>query len=217
MINGEELVKNIETCTGHTLAEEKGIFIIDFGAYFPFCNQEILKLDCSIGTDEAILSSENKKLNHRYPNKGYVTLSKKCGKHVCYSGYFWEQDIDFLNSIKHITFSFGAQGQIVNLTVPTTLSLDRNYPYTAIDCNVDLEDVENDINVDITAYHPDLDMNGKCASWTPKIYSTTKKPKGTDFEALIPDANFSSKIDKTIVFTNKIILPKQSCKSVFVS
>ncbi len=60
------------------------LLILDFGCYFPYSNQDSLHFNFKLGMDEC----GDKKQNHRYPNKGYVTLSKKYnGRKVSKLGY----------------------------------------------------------------------------------------------------------------------------------
>lgn len=80
-MNGEELVRNFNNEI--QLAEDECCIIFDFGCYFPYANPEILTFDFSLGEEEF----EDKKLNHRYPNKGYQTISKTFGRKVSKLGY----------------------------------------------------------------------------------------------------------------------------------
>lgn len=57
--------------------------VFDFGCYFPYSNFEVLTFDFSLGKKEF----KDYKINHRYVNKGYQTISKQYGRKVSKIGY----------------------------------------------------------------------------------------------------------------------------------
>ena len=54
-----------------------------FECYFPYADQDFLIFKFKLGEEEL----EPYKYNHRYPNKDYVTISKKMGRRVSRIGY----------------------------------------------------------------------------------------------------------------------------------
>ena len=65
------------------LAEDECCIIFDFACYFPYANVEVLEFGFSFGQVE----HNDFKLNHRYPNKNYQTISKKYGRQLSKMGY----------------------------------------------------------------------------------------------------------------------------------
>lgn len=65
------------------LADDECCVVFDFGCYFPYSNAEVLKFDFSLGMKEF----EDFRINHRYPNKNYQTISKTYGRKVSRLGY----------------------------------------------------------------------------------------------------------------------------------
>lgn len=84
-----------------SLAEDECCIVFDFGCYFPYSNFKDLAFDFSLGME----NFSDYKLNHRYPNKCYQTISKRTGKKVSKIGYSYimklaEQESPFLLCLK---------------------------------------------------------------------------------------------------------------------
>lgn len=65
------------------LTDDECCVVFDFGCYFPYANFEILTFGFSLGMEEF----DDYKINHRYPNRYYQTISKKYGRKVSKLGY----------------------------------------------------------------------------------------------------------------------------------
>lgn len=77
-MNREDLIqREIE------LAEDECCIVFDFGCHFPYKNTEVLIFGFALGMEEI----NDFKLNSRYPNKNWVTISKKDGRKVSKLGY----------------------------------------------------------------------------------------------------------------------------------
>ncbi len=85
-------------------SENNGCLVIDYSCYFPYANQEDVKLGLKINGEGV----GDCKLNHRYPNKDYVTLSKTYGKKVCSHGY-------------PIIIPFNQKGKKIDITIAMTI------------------------------------------------------------------------------------------------
>lgn len=72
------------------IAEDECCIIFDFGCYFPYKNTEDLTFDFSLGEKQF----HDKKLNHRYPNTEYQTISRKYGRKVSKLGYPYIMKLD---------------------------------------------------------------------------------------------------------------------------
>lgn len=114
----------------------KGCIVFDFGCYFPFQNQYDLVFDFSVGMDELI----DKKRNHRYPNKGYVTLSKKIGRKVSKIGYPYF--VDFNNSHMLLALKVGYKRNYVQILFPLLLSLSKETPVCGLKLLFDFKEKE---------------------------------------------------------------------------
>ncbi|WP_283690397.1 hypothetical protein [Clostridium perfringens] len=65
------------------LAEDECCIVFDFGCYFPYSNSNELTFDFSLGMEEF----KDYKINNRYRNKYYQTISKKYGRKISKLGY----------------------------------------------------------------------------------------------------------------------------------
>lgn len=65
------------------LKDDECCIVFDFGCYFPYSNFEVLNFSFSLGME----SFDDVKVNHRYPNKSYQTISKKYGRKISKMGY----------------------------------------------------------------------------------------------------------------------------------
>lgn len=74
-MHGEEVINEL----GEEISKGKGCIVFDF----PYADQDFLIFKFKLGEEEL----EPYKYNHRYPNKDYVTISKKMGRRVSRIGY----------------------------------------------------------------------------------------------------------------------------------
>lgn len=65
------------------LAEDECCIVFDFGCHFPYKNTEVLIFDFALGMEQI----NDFKLNSRYPNKNWATISKKYDRKVSKLGY----------------------------------------------------------------------------------------------------------------------------------
>lgn len=65
------------------LADDECCIVFNFGCYFPYSNFDVLTFEFSLGMEEF----NDYKINHRYTNKGYQTISKKYGRKLSKLGY----------------------------------------------------------------------------------------------------------------------------------
>jgi len=139
----EELERlGIEQDTG------SGIFCLDFSAYFPYENQDILELDASLSTH--LMESGNVlnirdlgKLNHRYPNYGYVTLSQKFGRKICRCGSIIQRPHAELTNYKYLNLTYNVKGLNTvrsRMIVPININTSDEKPCAVIEARFMLED-----------------------------------------------------------------------------
>lgn len=115
-----------------------GILNIDIGVYFPYKNQDAVT--CKIGLlNDTILNDEDTENddkylftdvihNHRYKNKGYVTLSKKVGRKICKTGYPIYAPIGVLNNIEMFLMKFGIRNETMMMCFPINIILTEDRP-----------------------------------------------------------------------------------------
>lgn len=109
----------------------KGCVIFDFGCFFPYKNNLIF--DFSLGLEKF----SDKKLNHRYPNKAYHTISKKYGKKVSKIGYPYFFDFDetapnFNTWLLSLTVGMDSVENAVQLIFPLILNVTKEKPVCAL-------------------------------------------------------------------------------------
>lgn len=80
---------DIFTEISEQLQQGKGCIIFDFGLYFPYTLKEGDKLiyKFQLGTEVGSEEFNDMKLNHRYPNKMYYTITKTYGRKLSKCGY----------------------------------------------------------------------------------------------------------------------------------
>lgn len=133
----------------------KGCIIFDFGCYFPYKNDLIF--DFSLGMEEMT----DKKLNHRYPNKGYHTISKKYGKRVSKIGYPYFFELEETNPdatpwILTLTVGVDSKEQTVQLLFPLLLNVTKEKPV----CTLSLRYIFEKQRFTFTSHYPSDDGIG---------------------------------------------------------
>ena len=125
----------------------KGCLLFDIGIYFPYDNQDIVTFKYVFLEEynenlelDKIVYCEDKKFNHRYPNKGYITLAKTYGRKVCPVGYPVVDTIENLNKYKFIIFELGIEEKCFYHCIPININLAENKPYNIIRININFEE-----------------------------------------------------------------------------
>ena len=112
---------------GEKISEGKGCIVFDFGCYFPYSNQDILTFNFKLGKEKL----EQYKCNHRYPNNGYVTISKKMGRKVSKLGYPYFVDLDE-EHIMLLEIEVGIRKNTVHLIFPIIVTLTKDEPICSL-------------------------------------------------------------------------------------
>lgn len=107
------------------LYDNMGCIVLDLSCYFPYVEQDKLTIDFSLGMEKC----DNIKLNHRYPNKGYVTVSKKNGRKLSKMGYpyFCELDKQILMLLQ-INIGFKDEEDRITYIFPIEVKLTKEKP-----------------------------------------------------------------------------------------
>lgn len=158
----------------------KGCVLLDAAVYFPYANQEDVTFDVALVEDiceEPVLDSifgSDIKYNHRYPNHGYSTVSKKYGRKVCPIGYPVVNDIEKLNEMEYLACRFGIKGQYLIFFIPISIKLSEDKPYTYIQVWVNAKELTKDsIFISIDTH----DSGSIKEGWRRKHYSTNPEAK----------------------------------------
>lgn len=112
---------------GEKLSEGRGCIVFDFGCYFPYSNQDILTFNFKIGEEKL----EQYKCNHRYPNNGYVTISKKSGKKISKLGYPYFMDLGEEQPML-LEIEIGIRDNTLHLTFPLNVKLTKDKPVCSL-------------------------------------------------------------------------------------
>jgi hypothetical protein len=105
------------------LADNECCIVFDFGCYFPYSNFEILTFDFSLGMEEF----DDYKLNHRYPNKHYQTISKKYGRKVSKIGYPYIMKLDEQFQIL-LCLKLGIKEKYITTIFPLQTNMTKDKP-----------------------------------------------------------------------------------------
>lgn len=107
------------------LADDECCIVFDFGCYFPYANPEILTFEFSLGMKQF----DDCKMNHRYPNKNYQTISKKCGHKVSKLGYPYIMKLsEQSQSPTLLTIKVGVEDQYITMIFPLQTKMTRENP-----------------------------------------------------------------------------------------
>lgn len=117
-MHGSELIMN-----EIKLADDECCLVLDLGCYFPYSNKEILTFGFSFGEEKF----DDYKINHRYPNKGYQTISKKYGRKVSKIGYPYIMKFDEQSPIL-FALKIGIKEQCMTLIFPILTKMTKDKP-----------------------------------------------------------------------------------------
>lgn len=109
------------------LKEDECCIVFDFGCYFPYENTENLKFDFQLGMKKP----DDWKINHRYPNGGYQTISKKIGRKVSKLGYPYVLKLNEQGPML-LTINVGIEEDYVSLVFPLETNMTKEKPVCAL-------------------------------------------------------------------------------------
>lgn len=178
------------------LLEDEGCIVFDFGCYFPYSNSEILTFSFHLGMEEL----KDYKMNHRYPNKHYQTITKKYkrGK-LSKIGYPYimkleEQGTFLLNLI------VGIKEEQVNLVFPIETNLSKDKPICGLSLRYDFDEQKFKFTTQKIGDHV------ICQSWS--NYTD-------DMDKRVITFSYPEKMNNTYIF-NEVITPFASNFSEFI-
>ncbi|MBQ7009139.1 MAG: hypothetical protein IJN05_07985 [Ruminococcus sp.] len=182
------------------IANGKGCLVLDLACFFPFTNE--LTFDFFIGED-----LNDKKINHRYPNKKWYTISQKQGRKVSKLGYPYFFDLkdgeDVAMSL-NIKVGFRTEEDepdtepknTIHFTLPLSVNVTKDNPVCGLTFKFFIED--EDCHFELYSHQPDETVEG---CWTPHIWYS--KVTDTDY-----DKSSCTILSKPEKLENKVLLYK---------
>lgn len=124
MHDSEILLKEL----GGKLPEGKGCINFDFACLFPYDNQEVLTFEFGLGEEEI----GSQKHNHRYPNRNYVTISKKLGRKVSKIGFPLLVDLND-EQLMILWIKVVIKDKVVKLVFPVKITVTKDEPVATLE------------------------------------------------------------------------------------
>ena len=176
--------KEIELEPGLVLKDGEGCVVIDFGCYFPYANQKDMEIGISFDDNEKVQDS---KPNHRYPNTGYSTLSRKYGKRVSRAGYPYIVKLGTTNFIMKLHMKMSRMNIVLSFKMKCTLTKEKPV------CDVEIRYLFDEGSIIIETYERKdkylyskmwknhrLDEDKDCTDLTIEGSDTIKKDEKTE-------------------------------------
>lgn len=137
-MHGEPILQEVKD----KLSDGKtGCIVFDFGAYFPYSNNLIFNI--TLGMNEL----PDQKLNRRYDNKSYRTISRKYGRKVSKIGY--PHFFSLENNIALLVVKVGVckpnetdTNEIIKAIFPLKLNLTKDDPICGLSLRLNVEKME---------------------------------------------------------------------------
>lgn len=112
------------------LSEDECCIVFDFACYFPYSNSNELTFDFSLGMEEF----KDFKINNRYPNKYYQTISKKYDRKISKLGYPYVMKLNE-QAPMILTLKIGIKDKYVTLIFPIHTKMTKDKPICALKFN----------------------------------------------------------------------------------
>lgn len=141
---------------GGKLPEGKGCINFDFACLFPYDNQDVLTFELGLGEEIG-----SQKHNHRYPNRNYVTISKKLGRKVSKIGFPFLVDLND-EQLMILWIKIGIEGKAVKLIFPVKIMLTKDEPVATLEGHFNF----NKSRFTFTTYKPASDGRWQQIIWT---------------------------------------------------
>lgn len=128
MQHGEPIINELEN---EVVNNHKGCLVLNSMVYFPFKNTPECNFQFSVDVNHHHF--DDFKLNHRFPNKGYYTISKRYGRRLSKIGYPYFFDIKngpqkFLISIHVSVFE-----DKMNIVFPVEINVTEDNPVCGLE------------------------------------------------------------------------------------
>ncbi len=118
-----------------SIKDDEGLIVFDFSCYFPYSNWEVLSFNFTLGEEKL----EDKKINHRYPNHNYQTITRKYGRKLSKVGYPYVVKLNDQEQPMLLCVNVGLLDNCVTLVFPIQTSLTKDRPVCKLVMRYDFE------------------------------------------------------------------------------
>ncbi|MBO5237888.1 MAG: hypothetical protein J6B50_03840 [Lachnospiraceae bacterium] len=186
------------------VSKGKGCIVFDLSCYFPYANQEDLYFDFQVGEEQLT----DIKLNHRYPNHGYVTISKKVGRKLSKLGYPYFVELNTQQDIL-LTIKIGLKDDYITIVFPIHVTLTQDKPVCALSMKLSFDKM----NFVFHSYWKDESGIGwHGTAWTNNVASISKLK-----ERYVVELDTPTRLDKSVVIYHTVLEPvPQKLKDLLV-
>ncbi|WP_317312371.1 hypothetical protein [Clostridium thermobutyricum] len=122
MTRYSEIIKN-----EINLAEDECCLVFDLGCYFPYSNSNELNFDFTLGMEQF----NDYKINNRYPNRYYKTISRKYGRKVSKIGYPYVMKLNEQNHML-LCLNIGIKDKYITFVFPIYTKMTKDKPICAL-------------------------------------------------------------------------------------
>ena len=112
-----------------------GCIIFNLACYFPYEEQDLLRLSFKVG----LFEPTDFKLNHRYPNHRYVTLSKKTGRKLSKMGYSFFCKLGEDTILFMVKVGLNDSNEEISMVFPLRVNLSKEKPVSALTFHFNFE------------------------------------------------------------------------------
>lgn len=171
MITRDEYINEFKRCFPD-FQDSHGIIHLDMAILFPYRNSEAVTFGFGLVNDDVLTIEdaefddyiyEDFTLNHRYPNKNYLTASRKNGRKICKTGYPIFGEIDELNRYRMLLLKMGIGTEYLYFGFGLDFHITKENPVVSLKCRIhNFEDTSDlsEFGIDFTSHKPDLDYEG---------------------------------------------------------
>lgn len=169
------------------LKKDECCIVLDLGCYFPYSNSSVLTFDFAIGMENL----NDYKINNRYPNKGYRTISRTYGRKISKLGYPYIMNLNDQSSIL-LCLNVGIRDNYITLVFPIYTKMTKDKPI----CNLKLR-----YNLDKNDFYFISYEKAKGLGYYKHIWSNCKS-SNNDNEIILNNPNILD--DNTLVYSDTI-------------
>lgn len=192
MSQKEEIVEELQ----EEINRGKGCAVFDFGCYFPYVDVEGLTFDFSLGMN----SKKDKKINHRYPNKYYQTISRTYGRKVSKIGYPYFVEFDGNeNEPRLLCLKVGFEKNVITQLFPLQFNLTKEKPVCGLSLKYNFEKQQ----FYFESCEPIENSNG----WTQHRWSNYIFENGIETTLMMP----INKEDHSSLFVYQDVITPKAC------
>lgn len=153
-MHGELIVKELEN---EVIYNHKACIVFDSIVYFPVENIRGSNFQFSVGIDGYPFA--DCRLNHRYPNKEYYTISRKYGRRLSKIGYPYFLDLQDGKQKLLVSIHYSFLDASINIKFPIEINLTEKNPV----CGLGIRYMPQDTELILATYEKEDD-----GGWMPR-------------------------------------------------